>query len=361
MIYKFLLVLADSISFLNVFRYITVRSALAGTTAFVMCLLLGPWLIGRLEALSIGQSIREEGPRSHQVKAGTPTMGGLLILVAVLTATLAWVDLANPFIWVQLFATLGFAAVGMVDDLAKVTKKRNLGLSAKGKIFWLFSVSLVVGGSMYLLAQKGLFITELYFPFFKNFHPRLGLFFIAFSVLVLLGSSNAVNLTDGLDGLAIGTSGIAFATYTVIAYVSSHAEIAGYLDIPHILSSGELAVFGASMAGACLGFLWHNAHPADVFMGDTGALALGGSLGTMALLTGHPLLLVIVGGLFVIEALSVILQVGSFRFRKKRIFRMAPIHHHFELKGWHESKVIIRFWIVSILFAILALSTFKLR
>ena len=361
MFFKLLIPLAEQFSFFNVFRYITVRSALAGATAFLLCVLLGPGLIRRLKAMSIGQSIREEGPESHQSKAGTPTMGGVLIVATVLGGTLLWADLSNPFIWIQLFATLGFAGVGFIDDYSKILKKQNLGLSARGKFGLLCVISLLTGGGMYYLAGQGLFITELYFPFFKNFHPDLLYLFIPFSIIVLLGSSNAVNLTDGLDGLAIGASGIAFSTYTLIAYVSSHAKMAAYLDIPHILSSGELTVFGASMAGACLGFLWHNAHPADVFMGDTGALSLGGALGTMALLTGHPLLLVIVGGLFVLEASSVILQVSSYKMRGKRIFRMAPLHHHFELKGWHESKVIIRFWIISILLSIIALSTFKLR
>ncbi len=361
LLFEFLTSLDDKISFFNVFRYITVRSALAGSTSFLMCLLLGPILIRRLRELSIGQTIREEGPQSHHHKAGTPTMGGILILIAVLLGTLLWADLTNPFIWVQLTATIGFGVVGLIDDLASVMKKKNLGLTARGKSLWLVLVSLILGAWMFYLARKGLFITELYFPFFKNFHPELFWFFIPFAVLVLLAASNAVNLTDGLDGLAIGASGIAFGTYTLIAYVSSHATISAYLDIPHILSSSELTVFGASMAGACIGFLWYNSHPAEVFMGDTGALSLGGALGTMALLTGHPLLLVIVGGLFVIEALSVIIQVGSFKFRGKRVFKMAPIHHHFELKGWHESKVIIRLWILALLFAILALGTFKLR
>ncbi len=361
MLYKLLIELTDTFSFFNVFRYITVRSALAGATAFALSLLLGPILIRKLKAFSIGQSIREEGPKSHQKKAGTPTMGGLLIVFSVLAATLIWADPTNPFVWVQLFATLSFALVGFVDDLAKVLRRRNLGLTVKGKAFWLLLTSAVLGVWMVALSNQGLFITEIYFPFFKNFHPDLGWLFVPFAMVVLFGGSNAVNLTDGLDGLAIGASGIAFGAYTLIAYVSSHANIAEYLDIPHILSSGELAIFGASMAGACAGFLWYNAHPAEVFMGDTGSLSLGGSLGVMALLTGHPLLLIVVGGLFVIEVLSVILQVGSFRMRGKRVFRMAPIHHHFELKGWHESKVIIRFWILSLLFAILALSTFKLR
>lgn len=361
MIWKFLLTFSDTVSFFNVFRYITVRSALAGATAFLMSLILGPMLIRYLKRASIGQSIREEGPESHQSKAGTPTMGGVLILVTVLIACLLWADLSNQFLWIQIFTTMGFAAVGFVDDRAKILKQQNLGLSARGKMAFLIIISLIVGTWMYYLASQGMFLTEIYFPFFKNFHPDLGIWFIPFAMLVLLATSNTVNLTDGLDGLAIGASGIAFATFTLIAYVASHVEMSSYLDIPHLSNCGELAVYGAAIVGACLGFLWHNAHPAEVFMGDTGALALGGALGSLALLTGHPLLLVLVGGLFVIEGLSVILQVTSFRLRGKRIFRMAPIHHHFELKGWHESQVIIRFWIISLLFAILALSTFKLR
>jgi len=345
----------------NLFRYITVRAALAGASAFLLSLLLGPILIRRLRAMSIGQSIREEGPESHQKKAGTPTMGGVLIVATVTISTLLWADLSNSFVWIQLFATVGFALVGFIDDRAKVLKNHNLGLSARGKMGWLITVALIASVWMYSLSPDGTFTTELYFPFFKEWHPDLGIFYIPFAILVLLSTTNAVNLTDGLDGLAIGSSGIAFATYTLIAYVSSRADFVVYLEIPHIVASGELTVYGAAMAGACMGFLWFNAHPADVFMGDTGALALGGALGAMALMTGHPLLLLIVGGLFVIEALSVIIQVGSFRLRGKRVFRMAPIHHHFELEGWHESKVIIRFWIAAMLFAILALSTFKLR
>ncbi len=361
MLWKLFLSFSDDFTIFNVFRYITVRSALAGATAFFLSLVLGPILIRKLRAASIGQSIREEGPQSHQSKAGTPTMGGVLILITLFFSTLIWADLANPYIWVQLFATGGFALVGFIDDRAKLLKQRNLGLSARGKMGLLLVISLIVGLWLYYLAMRGNFITEIHFPFFKNFHPNFGLFFIPFAMLVLLATSNTVNLTDGLDGLAIGSSGIAFATYTIIAYVTSHIDMSTYLGIPHLPLSGELTVFGAAMVGACLGFLWHNAHPAQVFMGDTGALALGGALGCQALLTGHPLLLVLVGGLFVIEGLSVILQVASFKLRGKRIFRMAPIHHHFELMGWHESQVIIRFWIIAFLFSILALSTFKLR
>lgn len=361
MLWKLLIALSEDVSFFNVFRYITVRSALGGATAFVLSVVLGPVLIRYLRNASIGQSIREEGPQSHQIKAGTPTMGGVLIIGTLLVSCLLWADLSNRFLWIQLFATLGFAFVGFIDDRAKILRKKNLGLTARGKMAWLLLISGIVGGGMYMLSLQGNFITELYFPFFKNFHPDLGIFYIPFAMFILLGTSNAVNLTDGLDGLAIGSSAIAFATYTLIAYVTSHVEWSSYLNIPHMVQTGELAVYGFTLVGACLGFLWHNAHPAEIFMGDTGALALGGALGTMALLTGHPLLLAIVGGLFVMEALSVILQVGSYKFRGKRLFKMAPIHHHFELKGWHESQVIIRFWILAMLFSILALSTFKLR
>ncbi|MCB1042246.1 MAG: phospho-N-acetylmuramoyl-pentapeptide-transferase [Acidobacteria bacterium] len=361
MLYEFFDLLADKWSIFNVFRYVTFRSAIAAGTAFLICLLLGPWLIRFLQRVSFQQAIRDEGPASHQKKAGTPTMGGLLILAAVLIPTLLWTNLANPFVWIQITATLGFGFVGFIDDYAKVSRRQNLGLKAKGKMGLLVIVSLGLGIWMLSQARMGHFLTEIYFPFFKNYHPDLKLFFVPFAILVLIGTSNAVNLTDGLDGLAIGSSGIAFAAYTVIAYVASHFEIARYLDIPHIVLASELTVYGAAMCGASMGFLWHNAHPAEVFMGDTGALALGGALGTMALLTGHPLLLVVVGGLFVMEALSVIIQVLSYRWRKQRVFRMAPLHHHFELKGWHESKVIIRFWILALLFALLAVSTFKLR
>ncbi len=361
MLFYLLAPYADTLSIANFFRYITVRSALAGSSAFLLCLLLGPMVIRQLRALSIGQEIREEGPQSHQKKAGTPTMGGVLILTAVLLSTLLWANLANPMIWIQILATIGFGAVGAIDDTSKVLKKRNLGLTAKRKFALLSLVGAGVALGMLYLSMWGGFTTELYVPFFKHFHPDLQWLFLPFALIVLLGASNAVNLTDGLDGLAIGASGVAFSTYTIIAYLTSHITMANYLAIPHVPLTGELVVYGAAMAGACMGFLWHNAHPADVFMGDTGALSLGGALGTMALLTTHSVLLVLVGGLFVIEALSVILQVASYKWRKKRIFLMSPIHHHFELKGWHESKVIVRFWMVSILFAILALSTLKLR
>jgi phospho-N-acetylmuramoyl-pentapeptide-transferase len=352
---------STNFSVLNVFRYITVRSAAAAATSFLLCLLLGPRFIRWLKALSFQQHIREEGPKSHQGKSGTPTMGGLLILLAIALPTVMWADLDNAFTWMALLATLGFGLIGFIDDFAKITKRRNLGLSARAKFIGLLLVCLILAVWMYERALADRFLTELHFPFFKQLHPDLGIWYIPFAILVLLASTNAVNLTDGLDGLAIGSSGIAFATYTAIAYVAGHGAIAHYLDIPHILAASDLAVFGGATCGACVGFLWFNAHPAEVFMGDTGALALGGALGTMALLTGHPLLLVVVGGLFVMETLSVILQVSSYRMRKKRIFLMAPIHHHFELKGWHESKVIIRFWIISLLLALLAVSTFKLR
>lgn len=361
MLYELFVWLSDKWSVFNVFRYVTFRSAVSAGTAFLICIGLGPWLIRYLRELSIRQSIREEGPASHQKKAGTPTMGGVLILTAVLIPTLLWTNLDNPFIWVQILATIGFGAVGFIDDYSKVSQNRNLGLRARGKMALLLAVAAVLALWMYGLAQSGDFLTELYFPFFKDFHPDLKWFYIPFAMLVLTGFSNAVNLTDGLDGLAIGSSGVAFAAFTVIAYVVSHIKMATYLDIPHIVLASELTVYGAAMCGASMGFLWYNAHPAEIFMGDTGALALGGALGCMALLTGHPLLLGVVGGLYVVEAMSVILQVASYRWRKKRIFRMAPLHHHFELKGWHESKVIIRFWIFAVLMAVLAMSTFKLR
>ncbi len=361
MLYELFFWLSQKWSIFNVFRYVTFRSAVSAGSAFLICLWMGPHLIRSLRQLSIRQAIREEGPASHQKKAGTPTMGGVLIIAAVLVPTLLWTNLRNPFVWVQILATLGFGAVGFIDDYAKVSRNQNLGLRAKGKMALLVAVAFILGLWIYWIARQGDFITEIYFPFFKNFHPNLGMAYVLFAVLVLICASNAVNLTDGLDGLAIGSSGVAFAAFTVIAYVASHIKMATYLDIPHIVLASELTVYGAAMCGASMGFLWYNAHPAEVFMGDTGALALGGALGTMALLTAQPLLLVVVGGLFVIEALSVILQVGSYKWRKKRIFRMAPLHHHFELKGWHESKVIIRFWILAVLFAVLAMSTFKLR
>jgi phospho-N-acetylmuramoyl-pentapeptide-transferase len=365
---------------LNVFRYITVRTVYASLTAMFLALVFGPWLIRRLREMQIGQFIREEGPQAHKKKAGTPTMGGVLIVLSTAIPTLLWADLGVPFIWLTLFALLGFAAIGFVDDYAKVAKKQNLGLTARNKLLLQTLVSLVVGVALLVLATRAAHSTQLVFPFFKRFQPDLVVHtfldpanfgghlwplafvpFLVFIALVIVGASNAVNLTDGLDGLAIGCTVIAAGALTVLTYVSSNFRWAQYLDIQYIPGVGELTVFCGALVGASLGFLWYNAHPAEIFMGDVGSLSLGGTLGVIAVIIKQEILLFFVGGIFVIEALSVILQVGSFKLRGKRVFRMAPIHHHFELLGWSESKVIVRFWIAALVFALFALTTLKLR
>ncbi len=369
-------VLQKYFSPLNVFRYITVRTVYASLTAMFLALVFGPWLIRKLRELQIGQYIREEGPEEHKKKAGTPTMGGVLIVISTAVPVLLWADLENQFVLLALFALLAFAAIGFVDDYAKVAKRRNLGLTGKRKLMLQILVSTIVGITLLVLATHYAYSTQLVLPFLKRSHPDLVIHsllhsrhfwplaflpFLAFVALVITGSSNAVNLTDGLDGLAIGCTVIAAGALTVLTYVSSNSRWANYLDIQYIPRIGELTVFCGALVGASLGFLWYNAHPAEVFMGDVGSLALGGTLGTIAVIIKQEVLLVFVGGIFVIEALSVILQVGSFKLRGKRIFRMAPLHHHFELMGWSESKVIVRFWIAALVFALFALTTLKLR
>jgi phospho-N-acetylmuramoyl-pentapeptide-transferase len=369
-------VLQKYFSPLNVFRYITVRTVYASLTAMFLAFVFGPWLIRKLREMQIGQFIREEGPQNHQKKAGTPTMGGVLIVISTLVPTLLWADLTNGFVLLAMFALLGFATIGFVDDFAKVSKRQNLGLTSKRKFLLQILVSFIVGVGLLILATRAAFSTELFFPFLKRLHPELvihsllsskhfwPLAFVPFLIFVsgvIAGASNAVNLTDGLDGLAIGCTVIAAGALTVLTYVSSNYRWATYLDIQYIPRVGELTVFCGALVGASLGFLWYNAHPAEVFMGDVGSLALGGTLGVIAVIIKQEILLFFVGGIFVIEALSVILQVGSFKLRVKRIFRMAPIHHHFELLGWSESKVIVRFWIAALVFALFALTTLKLR
>ncbi len=361
MLYHLLYPLHDSFKVLNVFRYITFRTALATLTALLTSLALGPSLIDRLREFQIGQQIRPEGPLSHQIKKGTPTMGGLLILIAVALPSLLWADLTNTFVWMVLVSTLLYGVIGFADDYLKIARKRSLGLTTRQKFIAQFVVALLVGLVLLYLARDGRYATQLSFPFFKKWTPDLGVLYAPWAMLVIVGAANAVNLTDGLDGLAIGTSMIASGTYTILAYVAGHAKVAGYLDVPNVKGTGELAIICGAMVGASLGFLWFNCNPAQVFMGDVGSMALGGALGTVAVVIKQEILLVFVGGLFVVEALSVILQVGSFRLRGKRIFRMAPIHHHFELSGWPEQKVVIRFWIVAIIFALMGLSTLKLR
>src|SRR4051794_37516565 len=370
-------VLSEYIHAFNVFRYVTVRTALASLTALALSLALGPWMIRKLRELSFGQHIREEGPQSHFKKAGTPTMGGLLIVISIVVPTLLWADLRNPYVWVALLGLIGFGAIGFVDDYAKVAKKRNLGLTGRQKFWAQAFCAMIIGFVLLLLHAHQAFSTAINVPFFKQFKPDLLIYsltknfwtyplafilFYFFIVFVMVGSSNAVNLTDGLDGLAIGLMIIASGAMTVLTYVSSHARLAEYLDLAHLPRSQELTIFSACMFGASLGFLFYNSHPAQMFMGDVGSLSLGGGLGILAVLIKQEVLLIFIGGIFVIEALSVILQVGSYRLRNgKRIFKMAPIHHHFEALGWPESKVVVRFWIAGLVMALFALTTLKLR
>jgi len=343
----------------NVFRYITFRSIFAVLTALLISLVIGPWFIRKLREMQVGQYIREDGPQSHFSKAGTPTMGGLMIVFALLGTTALWAELTNPYIWLLALVTLGFAAIGFMDDYLKVIKKHNRGLSGRAKFAGQTLVALVVAVWLYV---NPAFNTTITVPFFKQFQPDLGWVFIPFAIFVIVGAANAVNLTDGLDGLAIGPVTIAAAFYMIFSYLAGNAKIAAYLQIPYVRGVGELSVFLGALVGAGIGFLWFNSYPAQVFMGDVGALALGGILGTVALATKQEVLLAIVGGLFVVEAISVILQVGYFKISNgHRIFRMAPIHHHFELKGWPEPKVIVRFWIISIILGLLSLSALKLR
>jgi phospho-N-acetylmuramoyl-pentapeptide-transferase len=360
-LYWLLYPLAGRFPVFNVFRYITFRTAMAAVTALLVALLVGPAMIRLLKRYQIAQSIRQEGPKTHLAKAGVPTMGGLLIQLAVVVATLLWMDLANRFVWIVLGTLVGVGAVGFTDDWVKVARRRSLGLTGRGKLVPQFLVALAVGFAIEQWAGHGAFSTVVTFPFFKKLLVDLGILYIPFVAIVVVGSSNAVNLTDGLDGLAIGAVGIAAGTYAVLAYVTGNAVAARYLQIPFIPQSGELTIFCGALVGASLGFLWFNCHPAEVIMGDVGALSLGAAIAAVAVMTKQEVLLSIVGGLFVLEALSVIIQVVSFQATGRRVFRMAPLHHHFELLGWAESRVIIRFWILAILFAVLGLSTLKLR
>ncbi len=360
----------------RIFRYLTFRTAFASLTALFTGLIIGPLVIDRLREFQIGQYIREEGPKAHQKKAGTPTMGGVLIAISIIVPTLLWADLSNPFVWMAVLSTAAFAATGFADDYTKVVHKRNLGLTARAKLGLQILTSALIAVALIAMENRGMYSTRLVVPFFKQFHPDLVidrlahnpnlwpiafLPFIAFVVFMIVGASNSVNLTDGLDGLAIGCTLIAAGALTVLTYVSGHATFSTYLELPRMPLVGEVTVFCGAMVGAAIGFLWYNAHPAEVFMGDVGSLALGGAIGTVAVIIKQELLLPFIGGVFVIEALSVILQVASYKLRKKRIFKMAPIHHHFELMGWSESKIIVRFWIASLVFALFALTTLKLR
>jgi len=354
--------LSEYIPVLNVTRYVTFRTAGASLTALAIGLFVGPWMIRKLREFQVGQIIRLEGPSTHRTKAGTPTMGGLLILTSVLVPTLLWANLQNPFIWIAVLATVGFGAVGFADDYLKIVRRDHHGLRPRYKMLWLTVVALGVGIALTVLASNELYGTRLIFPFFKTWIPDLGLFYVPFAMFVLVSSTNTVNLTDGLDGLAISVFTVAAAAFTALAYVSTHAVFANYLQLVRLTpAAAELTIFCGALVGASLGFLWWNCYPADIFMGDVGSLGLGGALGTVAVLIKQELLLPIVGGVFVLEGLSVILQVASFKLTGRRIFRMAPLHHHFELIGWSEPKVITRFVIAAVIFALFSLATLKLR
>lgn len=358
MLYYLLYPLHTTYSGFNVFRYITFRAAMAALLSLIVSFVLGPWLIRSLTAKQIGQHIRDDGPASHAVKAGTPTMGGTLILLALSLSTLMVADIKNPYVLLALFTTIGFGAVGFVDDYLKLTRGNSKGLPPKRKLMGQLGVALLTAIALYYYPK---FNTDIGIPFAKNIRPDLGVMYIPFAILVIVAASNAVNLTDGLDGLAIGPVMIAAGTYAVIAYVTGHLKLAEYLQIPYVAGVGELSVFCAAVVAAGLGFLWYNAYPAQMFMGDVGSLALGAALGVVSVMTKNEILLIIVGGVFVMEALSVIFQVLSYRLRRKRVFLMAPIHHHYELKGWKEPQIIVRFWILSFICAVLGLSTLKLR
>jgi phospho-N-acetylmuramoyl-pentapeptide-transferase len=351
----------ESLNWLRVFEYITFRTAQASLTALLISLFFGGKLIRTLQQFQIGQQIREEGPRSHQAKRGTPTMGGVLIILSVVTATLLWADLRNPYIWISIFAILSFGAIGFVDDYRKVARKHNLGLTGRQKLVLQFVAAIAVGAALFLLTD---YTSKLQLPFItvERFSPlQWAPLYMLFIVVVLVGSSNAVNLTDGLDGLAISITFITAASLTGFSYVTSHANFSNYLGLGHNPQVGEMTIFCGALAGAALGFLWFNAPPAEVFMGDVGSLAIGGAIGTIAVIVKQEFTLVLIGGVFVIEAMSVMIQVTTFRLFSKRLFKMAPIHHHFELIGWKESKIVFRFMIAAIIFALLSLTTLKLR
>ena len=360
----------------RIFRFLTFRTVFASLTALMIALFIGPYVIQKLGEFQIGQFIREDGPQSHQKKSGTPTMGGVLIVIAILLPTVLWSDPSNLYVWITIFSTLAFGAIGFADDYIKVVKRRSLGLTARAKLFWQALAGASVAAALVVLEQFRYFSTRLTVPFIKSLRPDLQwhwiasfshlaflafLPFVVWVVLWLTLSSNAVNLTDGLDGLAIGCTIIASGALAVLTYVSGHVVFADYLELQRMPAVGELTVFCGSMVGASIGFLWYNAHPAEVFMGDVGSLALGGAIGTVAVIIRQELLLPFIGGIFILEAASVILQVGSYKLRKKRIFKMAPLHHHFEQLGWSESKIIVRFWIGALVFALFALTTLKLR
>ena len=359
MIYHLLYPLSDTFSYFNVFRYITLRTIYATITALVICFILGPWLIRKLQLLHVGQQIREDGPGSHLSKEGTPTMVGLLIIFSVVLSTILWARLDVEYIWIVLTVTLGFGLVGFMDDYRKLANQSSKGISGTSRLIAEVAIALTISTVLYL--NPG-FSTNVTIPFFKKILPDLGWGYIVLSTFIIVGAANAVNLTDGLDGLAIGPATICFGTYLLFAYLAGNIKISGYLQIPYVAGTGELTVFCGAMVGAGVGFLWYNTYPAQIFMGDVGSLSLGGALGTIAVMTKQEIILAIVGGIFIVETISVIFQVGWFKVSNgRRIFRMAPIHHHLELKGWAEPKVIVRFWIISIILALIAMSTLKLR
>lgn len=359
MLYSILFPLHTTFIGFNVFRYITFRCIGSAVTAFLIMLILAPLFIRMMQKYQIGQVVRRDGPQTHMIKQGVPTMGGLLIIVSIAFTTLLWARLDNPLVWLAIFTLLFFGMIGAYDDYRKITKKNTKGLSARGKLILQVLGASVVG--FFIFFHPG-FDGHLSIPFLKNVYPNLGFFYILFAIVVIVGASNAVNLTDGLDGLAAGPTVVSAAVYLVFSYLAGHVLLAEYLQIPHVPGGGEVAVFCAAIVGGCLGFLWYNAYPAEIFMGDVGSLALGGSLGAVAIIIKQEILLAIVGGIFVMEAMSVIMQVGYFKLTNgKRIFLMAPFHHHFEKKGWHEPKVVVRFWIVSIILGLFALATLKLR
>lgn len=359
-----LMLLADFLtryeSFFGVFQYLTLRGILAAVTALLISLMVGPVMIRRLKHYQVGQTVRSDGPQTHLGKSGTPTMGGALILVGIAVSTLLWADLSNMYVWVALLVTGLFGAVGWVDDYRKVVERDSRGLPARWKYLWQSLIGLAAALFLYWVVDVPV-TTQLYVPFFKDVIIELGLVFILLSYFVIVGASNAVNLTDGLDGLAILPTVLVGTALGLIAYLTGHVDFADYLNIPYVAGSGELAVFCGAIAGAGLGFLWFNTYPAQVFMGDVGALALGAALGTVAVITRHEIVFFIMGGIFVLETVSVILQVASFKLTGKRIFRMAPIHHHYELKGWPEPRVIVRFWIITVMLVLIGLATLKLR
>jgi phospho-N-acetylmuramoyl-pentapeptide-transferase len=358
MLYHLLYSLHGTYSALNVLRYITFRTLCAAILSFLIAFASGPYLIRKLTELQVGQQIRNDGPASHQTKAGTPTMGGTLILLSLVLSTLLLADLTNAYVWLVIAVTVSFGAVGFVDDWRKLRKKQSLGLTGREKLVAQFALALIAGGFLY---WKNGFDSTMTMPFLKNVRPDLGWFYLVFAALVIVGASNAVNLTDGLDGLAIGPVMTVAMVYMTFCYVAGNVKLADYLQVPHVPGAGEVAVFGGALVAAGLGFLWFNAYPAQMFMGDVGSLSLGAALGMLALISKQELVLVVAGGVFVAEAMSVIIQVASYKLRRRRIFRMAPIHHHFELLGWPEPQIIVRFWILSILCALMALSTLKLR